>query len=129
MAQNKERADNAEDMDFEIRFLEGVVEKSPDFIEALINLGDLYTKRGSFEKGLAVDLKLSSLRPGDPIILYNLACSYSLMNDPERSLEAIQRAVQHGYRDVDFLSQDRDLANLRKFPPFLDFLARIRAKV
>mgnify|MGYP000953370181 FL=1 len=129
MARNKKREDNTQDLDFEIQFLEGVTRTSPEFIEALINLGDLYTKRGSFEKGLHIDLKLSRLRPEDPIILYNLACSYSLMSDLAKAFETMKDAIQKGYGDFSFLEQDDDLMNLRAFEPFEDFLAKIKTKI
>lgn len=128
MARNKKRDDSSEDLDFEIQFLEGVIKTSPDFIEALINLGDLYTKKGFFEKGLNVDQKLFKLRPEDPIVLYNLACSYSLVNDVEKSFEAIKAAIKKGYSDIDYLEQDSDLANLKNFPLFEDFLAKMKTK-
>lgn len=118
----------SEDIDFEIRFLEGVLEKSPHFIEALINLGDLYTKKGSYRQGLDVDLKLAELRPEDPMVLYNLACSYSLVGDLEKSFEAIKASVEKGYEDFQYLENDDDLVNLRQFPPFEDFFIQLRPK-
>lgn len=128
MARNKKSDDSSEDVDFEIQFLEGVVKTSPDFIEALINLGDLYTKGGFFEKGLSVDQRLAALRPEDPTVLYNLACSYSLVHDMEKAFEAMKLAIQKGYQDIDHLEKDSDLANLRDFPPFEDFLVKIKTK-
>jgi hypothetical protein len=53
------------ELDFEIAFFEGVVQNCPDFIEALIALGDAYTRRGRYKDGLWVDMKLSRLRPAD----------------------------------------------------------------
>ena len=38
-----------DDTDFEIRFYESLLEKKPDFIEALAALGDLYTHKGFYE--------------------------------------------------------------------------------
>lgn len=107
---------------FEIQFLEGVIDKSPRFIEALIALGDLYTKNGMFEQGLAIDQKLASLRPEDPFILYNLACSYSLLNDVNKAFSAIQLAIRLGYDDFDFLKKDHDLKNLRLHPSYHNLL-------
>ena len=49
---NKKEIEAAQDMDFQIRFIEAVLEKTPGFIEALIALGDLYTKRGLHQKRL-----------------------------------------------------------------------------
>src|SRR5213594_62211 len=66
------------DLDIEIRFIEGVVRRAPEFIEALQILGDDYTRRGRFADGLKLDEQLARLRPDDALVHYNLACSYSL---------------------------------------------------
>ena len=57
---NKE--DNSEDLDFEIQFYQNVLKRKPDFIQALMVLGDLYTKKSLCKEGLAVDLKLAQLK-------------------------------------------------------------------
>ena len=62
------------DLDIEINFIEGVVQRDPHFVEALQILGDDYTRRGKFDEGLRIDEQLSRLRPRDPMALYNLAC-------------------------------------------------------
>ncbi len=103
-----------DDCDFEIRFFESIVKEKPNFIEALAALGDLYTKKGYCKEGLKVDLRLSTLRPDDPIILYNLACSYSLLEDIDRALEVIKQAIACGYDDFNHLAKDDDLKNLRE---------------
>ena len=128
MAKSKKEIFPKDDPDFEIRFFEGVLAKSPNFIEALVNLGDLYTKKGFYEKGLSVDLKLATMKPEDPFVLYNLACSYSLINDLEKSLKVMKAAVKQGYSDFDHLEQDGDLLNLRQFPAFKSFFADIKTK-
>ncbi len=107
---------------FEIAFYEGVLEKSPKFVEALAALGDLYTKKGRVAEGLVVDERLSEIRPQDPIVLYNLACSYSLMERVDDAFDNIRKAIHCGYDDVEFLSFDEDLSNLRKDKRFIIFL-------
>ena len=47
------------DLDIEIGFLEGVVERDPSFVDALQLLGDGYTKRGKYLAGLRIDQKLA----------------------------------------------------------------------
>ena len=66
------------DLDVEIGFLEGLVARDPGYIEALQLLGDDYTRRGRVEDGLRVDQRLKGLRPGDPDVHFNLACSLAL---------------------------------------------------
>ncbi|MEW5894633.1 MAG: hypothetical protein AB1650_02575 [Candidatus Omnitrophota bacterium] len=98
---------------FEIGFYERILEKSPKFPQALMALGDLYTKTGRFQEGLEVDQRLARLYPTNAEIFYNLACSYSLMNEVEKSFACIKRAVALGYYDFEYLQKDDDLKNLR----------------
>lgn len=103
-----------QDLDVEIGFLEGIVKKDPYYLEALQVLGDDYTRRGKFVEGLQIDQQLSKLQPEDPTSHYNLACSYSLTSQCEQAASALERAVQLGYRDFKWMSQDPDLSNLRR---------------
>ena len=123
---SKKEVNKQDDIEFEIQFIEAVLQKNPNFVEALIALGDLYTKRGFYEKGLQIDERLSKLKPNDPIILYNLACSYSLVNDIDKSLETIKRAIGYGYDDIEHLKRDSDLENLRGDSRFREFISKIR---
>lgn len=102
-----------ESLEFEIRFFQGICQRDPDFIEALQILGDAYTKTGQWEKGLQIDQRLAKLCPGNPLVFYNLACSYSLLGKLDEAFAALQRAIALGYDDVRWLSRDPDLENLR----------------
>ncbi len=103
-----------EDLEFEIRFFEGVTQRDPDFIDALQILGDAYTKTGQWEKGLTIDKRLARLCPNNPLVFYNLACSYSLMSHLDEAFAALNRAVRLGYNDAKWMVKDPDLENLRK---------------
>src|SRR5947209_1831922 len=100
------------DLDIEIGFMEGVVQRDPKFVEALQILGDDYTRRGKFHEGLKVDEQLAQLRPQDPTMLYNLACSYALTKRYERAVAALSQAIEQGYRDFKWLVKDPDLSDL-----------------
>lgn len=117
-----------EDMDFEILFYEGLLAKSGDFVDGLMALGDLYTKKGYYEKGLAIDRRLSQLRPDDPFVFYNLACSYALLNKVDLAFGAMKLAVQNGYDNFAYLEQDEDLANLLQDVRFQDYLQSVKVK-
>lgn len=113
-----------EDLDFQIRFYEGLLEKKPDFAQALVLLGELYTRKGLLEKGLEADRKLVKLRPDDPVAHYNLACDYSLLKMPEQSLQALQTSLHLGYRDFSWLEKDQDLDFVRQDERFHQLLSR-----
>jgi Flp pilus assembly protein TadD len=100
--------------------------RDPEFVEALQLLGDHYTQRGRFEQGLRVDERLSRLEPANPLVYYNLACSYSLTNQVDLAAAALERAISLGYRDFKWLAKDPDLRLLRKHPIFRSIKNKIR---
>ncbi|HEX4342637.1 MAG TPA: hypothetical protein VH255_04560 [Verrucomicrobiae bacterium] len=113
-------------LDTRISFMEGLVRRAPDYIEALQLLGDHYTARGSFDDGLKVDEHLCTLEPTNPVVFYNLACSYSLTSQIDRAVFALDRALTLGYADFKWLAQDPDLDNLRRDPIYRDIETKIR---
>ncbi len=116
------RSKSEELLEFEVRFYEKLLAAYPDFIDALIPLGEAYTRRGLYEKGLEVDLRLAALRGDDPVVWYNLACSYSMLKRIDDALEALRRSIGLGYSDVTHLRNDPDLLNLRQSPKYRQFL-------
>jgi tetratricopeptide (TPR) repeat protein len=101
------------DDEFTIWFFEGVIEKYPTYVECLMYLGNAYTATGMYEKGLKVDSKLARLRPKDPLVHYNLACSFSLLRRLNESLGSLEKAIDLGYDDLIHLVNDSDLDSLR----------------
>ena len=118
----KNEKDKKADLDFEISFFERLLEKNPDFSRALMVLGNAYTERGDFKKGLEVDQRLSRMLNDDPIVYYNLACSYSLLGLIDEACVALKKALGLGYDDFEYIKKDPDLENLRKDEKFSFFL-------
>jgi len=120
------------ELDTKISFMEGVVRRDPRYVEALQILGDHYTQRGAFTHSLKVDQQLSRLEPHNPLVFYNLACSYSLTGDFDLSVAALEKAISLGYRDFKWLARDPDLRPLRKHPVYRfieDKIRRMRVKI
>ena len=108
---------------FEIEFFERVIRHDKDYWEILAVLGNHYTAEKRYHEGLAVDRVLARLRPDDPVIFYNLACSYSLVGWVPSALRALGRALALGYRDFRHMMQDRDLRALRRDKRFKGLIA------
>jgi tetratricopeptide (TPR) repeat protein len=102
-----------DEAEFLVWFLEGVLENYPDYVECLMYLGNAYTAMGKYEEGLQMDLRLKRLRPCDPIVHYNLACSYSLLRKISLSLTALSKSIELGYDDIPYIENDADLDRLR----------------
>ena len=118
--------EKSRDLDVKIKFMEGLVRRDSEFTDALQILGDHYTQRGKYEEGLKVDEKLARLDPLNPIVVYNLACSYSLTDQLDAAAEALDKAISLGYHDFKWLAKDPDLRKLRKHPRFKTIKDKIR---
>ena len=118
----------SKDLDFEISFLEGVLKHRPNYIDALAPLAEAYTRGGFFEKGLEIDKRLAFLCKDDPVVHYNLACSYTLSGYTAKALTALKRAVRLGFWDLEHLHKDPDLKPLRDYPPFQKWLLAFSKK-
>jgi len=113
-----------EDLDFQIAFYEKLIQQNPNFVNALVALGDSYTKRGRYKDGLEIDCRLARLRPEDPVVHYNLACSYSLVKHADFCLEALKKSIDLGYRDFAFMDKDPDLGFIQKDPRYKELLSK-----
>lgn len=128
----KSSCQQTRELDVQIRFMEGVVQRDPKYVEALQLLGDHYTERGRFAESLKVDEQLSRLDPRNPLTFYNLACSYSLNDQCELAAAALEKALRLGYTDFKWLARDPDLRKLRKHPLFeqiQDQIRRLKLKI
>jgi len=77
----------------------------------LIEVGDKEKALRWAELSLAID--------GDnPDTLYNLACSYALMGEPNRALDCLERAGLRGATIAEWAENDSDLASLHEDPRF-----------
>ncbi len=113
-------------LDFEIDFLEKARRREPDSAPVLEALGHAYTRRGRLDEGLEVDKRLARLKPEDPIVHYNLACSYALVGSKEDGLDALGRAIELGYDDLEHLEKDKDLDAIRNDERFEELVKKIR---
>ena len=120
------------DLDTRIEFMEGLIRRDPDYVDALQLLGDHYTQRGRFTEGLKVDERLARLEPDNAIVFYNLACSYSLTEQFDRATLALGKALDLGYRDFAWLARDPDLKKFRQQPAYgqiKDIIRRLKIKI
>jgi tetratricopeptide (TPR) repeat protein len=114
-------------LEFLAELLGTEVRRHPDNLEALAELGHALTRLGRVAEGLEVDRRLVRLAPGNSTVHYNLACSLALLERPEESLDALERAIELGYDDAEHLLADDDLAVLRDEERFRSLVQRLRA--
>ena len=59
-----------------------------------------------------------ALRPGDPNILYNAACTYGVLGKKMEALETLRKALAAGYGNLDWAAKDSDFDCLHDEPEF-----------
>lgn len=109
--------------EFEVEFYESIVAGHPAYPEVLSRLGQVLTNLGHHQRALAIDRMHVQIRPSNPVVLYNLACSQSLCGHVAEALDTLKLAVSHGYDDLEHLGADPDLYPLHDYPPFIQWYA------
>jgi len=122
------RRQSNDELDFEIAFFERILKRLPNSVDVLMALGNNYTERGLFEKGLGIDQRLCRLRPTDPIIHYNLACSFAIVGKVDQAIETLEHAVALGYHDCSYLQRDPDLDGIRRDPRYKALIERVQSQ-
>ena len=103
------------------------VDRHPENLEALAELGHALTRLGRVCEGLEVDRRLVRMAPDNSTVHYNLACSLALLERADESLDALERAVELGYDDAGHLLADEDLVLLRSESRFRLIVRRLQA--
>lgn len=68
-----------------------------------------------------------ALPPDDGATHYNAACCAALAKDYGRSLDLLERAVELGYGNIDWLLNDNDLVPMHGEPRFRKLAERLEA--
>ena len=78
----------------------------------LFRLGRLEEAKKEMQKGIAQN-------PKDPIIVYNAACFYALIDDKKAAINNLKIAMENGFENYDYLRHDPDLNSLKEEPEFI----------
>jgi serine/threonine protein kinase len=98
--------------------LENQVMKAPEDARARSLLAVMYADLGRTEDATREMKFAVTLRPNDPTLHYNCACTYSKLALKPEALESLRRAWEAGYRDAEWVRHDPDLESLHGDPDF-----------
>jgi tetratricopeptide (TPR) repeat protein len=77
------------------------------------------------EKGLEWASLALVMDPNEPMVLYNVACIYSVAGKTEEALECLERAAETGLSQREWYEHDSDLDPLREHPRFKALLKKL----
>jgi serine/threonine protein kinase/Tfp pilus assembly protein PilF len=98
--------------------LENHLKQVPEDARARIILAADYADMGREEDALRETSLAITLRANEATILYNAACVFSSLKRKQEALDALRKAWDAGFRDVDWVRRDPDLGFLRGDPEF-----------
>jgi adenylate cyclase len=88
---------------------------------AMVKLGD---KEGAIERAE----RAMQLEPGDPAVLYNAACAFSLAGEIDRALDCLESAGLPAMANLRWVENDPDFKPLQGHPRFEAILDSLRDK-
>ncbi len=83
-------------------------------------------REGKTDEMEAVCREGVALLPRDPTWQYNLACALAYRADAGPSLDALDRAIEMGFRDARAIAADTDLKRLSSLPRFGELVEKAR---
>jgi serine/threonine protein kinase len=101
-----------------VQTLENQVAKVPEDARARSLLANFYSQIGRTEDAVREMQFAVALRPTDPTLHYNTACTYCALGRKSDALESLRKAWEFGYRDSVWVRRDPDLVLLHDEPEF-----------
>jgi TolB-like protein/Flp pilus assembly protein TadD len=96
--------------------------QNPDDARARLIHATLLGRSGQIDAAVREGAKALESSPGDPVMLYNGACLYVSLGEPDRAIASLQQAVAAGYSNFGWMKNDPDLASLRGHPEFVKLM-------
>jgi adenylate cyclase len=110
-----------------LRVAERHLELYPEDVRAL-NLGaGALSQIGARQRGLEWATRALVIDPEESTILYNVACTYSVLGEKEKSLECLEKAVRNGFGHKEWIENDPDFKSLHEHPRFKALLQTFSA--
>ncbi|MGB6847316.1 MAG: protein kinase [Thermoanaerobaculia bacterium] len=104
------------------------VEANPEDLRALCLGATAFVRDGQTEQGLEWARRALAVDSEEPLILYNVACVYSLSGMVEETIDLLEKAIKAGFGDTAWLDHDSDLDPVREHPRFQVLLETLKPK-
>lgn len=111
------------------REYEDLVQRDPDNATAKANLDAMLKNKTVLQERkdqVSSAVQGADAKPKDPQAAYNAARVYARLGDADQALTWLNKALDLGYDQFDYLSLDPSLVNLKKDPRFLKLLEERR---
>jgi non-specific serine/threonine protein kinase len=97
----------------------------PEDARALYLGGTALSYSKQFDRAREWTNRALAIDPDDPAVLYNVACNYAQMSEPEKAIECLEKALALGEWYKGWAEHDSDLDPIRNDPRFQALLKSI----
>jgi adenylate cyclase len=101
-----------------LRLIDERLELNPDDARACQLGATIAANLHESEAATGYARRALTINPEDPLLLYNISCMYALLGNPNEALNCLEKAVDKGYGQKDWVEHDSDLDSLRQLPRF-----------
>ena len=108
-----------------LKLYEKIHKSNPDNNALTFKIAGLAYNLKDYKKSAKYYEKLAT--NGNPMVLYNLACSYSQAGEKQKALKYLAGAVDKGFNQLALMKTDEDLAAIRQEPEFIEILSQVKA--
>lgn len=91
---------------------------SPDDVRAIYMGANALAGLGEVDKAIEWANLALAMDPDEPLVLYNVACIWSLAGRPEEAIDYLERAIHGGLQQKGWVDHDGNLDPLRSHPRF-----------
>lgn len=112
------------DYDKAIKEFSAAIEKHPKYEMAYNDRAAAYMRLNKFDEAKDDLTKALLINPRNPVTYYNFASLHAIQKQSGLALDYLDKALETGFKDYDFLRADPDLNNIRKNPEFRKILER-----
>jgi len=109
-----------------LEIVERLLELNPDNVRAIYLGAHGLVELGEQEKGFEWANRALSINPEDPLILYNIACVYSLAGKVEEAVHYFERSLETGFAHKEWIENDSYLDSIRSHHRFQILLKKLK---
>jgi adenylate cyclase len=108
-----------------VQLADAHLELNPDDARAWLLSAAALMRLGQREQALERARRAFAIDPEDPGVLYNVGCVYALAGSSEDALDHLDRAIQNGFGQREWLENDSALDSIRNDPRFQAILRKL----